>query len=97
MAIARSLVLGGRESPKWLASTGRLDKAIDVLNDISKMNHSTHRVTAADFSIPTEDGAVHKTPLLRENLRRAANLFKGPQTARLMTCLILLWLLVGIW
>ncbi|KAG7062198.1 hypothetical protein JMJ76_0006476 [Colletotrichum scovillei] len=43
-----------------------------------------------------EEDAVAKTQSLGENLRRAARLFEGWAQVRLMICLTLLWVLVGI-
>ncbi|KXJ91655.1 putative sugar transporter [Microdochium bolleyi] len=94
MSLARALVVRSRESPKWLVSCGRVEEAVDVLNSIAQMNGSDHRVSLASFE-PADHAAENKESL-RENCRRAANLFKGPKKMRLMLCLMGLWGMVGI-
>jgi len=94
MSLIRGLVIRSRESPKWLVSMGRVDEAIDVLNNISDVNKSDHRVSAANFGPAAFH--IHGSISFQENARRALNLFRGPKQLRLMLCLIGLWVLVGI-
>ncbi|KAK1659953.1 major facilitator superfamily domain-containing protein [Colletotrichum godetiae] len=102
MSIIRAVVIRTHESPRWLVSCGRVDEAVEVVNRISSMNRSEYTVTAAQFVRTTrqqeteEEEAVAKTQSLGENLRRAARLFEGWAQVRLMICLTLLWMLVGI-
>ncbi|KAK1637553.1 major facilitator superfamily domain-containing protein [Colletotrichum phormii] len=110
MSIIRAVVIRMHESPRWLVSCGRVDEAVEVVNRISSMNRSEYTVTAAQFVRTTrqqgdedevvanhgEEEAVAKTQSLGENLRRAARLFEGWAQVRLMICLTLLWMLVGI-
>ncbi|KAL2883197.1 hypothetical protein SGCOL_001387 [Colletotrichum sp. CLE4] len=102
MSIIRAVVIRTHESFRWLVSCGRVDEAVEVVNRISSMNRYEYTVTAAQFVRTTrqqeteEEEAVAKTQSLGENLRRAARLFEGWAQVRLMICLTLLWMLVGI-
>ncbi|KAF3010373.1 hypothetical protein E8E14_010022 [Neopestalotiopsis sp. 37M] len=95
MAIGRALVLSGSESPKWLASRGRMEEAVAVLNHISATNGSGYHVTMAQLSLP-EEAISRKDMSLKQHLSRISHLFRGRHKARLMVCLMLLWMLVGI-
>lgn len=75
-------------------STGEVQAAVDVLNAISAANKSDYTATVSDFTASTQ--TLQQTKSLRENLHRMKRLFKGPKQARLMICLILIWMLVGI-
>lgn len=75
-------------------STGEIEAAVDVLNAISAANKSDYTVTVSDFAASSQ--TIHQTKSLRENLRRMRGLFKGAKQARLMFCLILTWMLIGI-
>ncbi|KAH8896209.1 putative sugar transporter [Thozetella sp. PMI_491] len=96
MAIIRSLVLRSRESPKWLASAGRIDEAVDSLNAISAINGSDYRVTDADFVATETTAGVANRNSIKENYTRALDLFKGTKKLQLMICLIGFWAFVGI-
>lgn len=98
MSIIRSFVLHSHESPKWLAANGRVEEAVVALNKISKSNHSQHRVTGEEFDVtvlPGEKSLTHRN--LRRIIHRVAKLFTGPGQLRLMSCLIGIWALIGIW
>jgi hypothetical protein len=94
LSIIRTFVLRSKESPRWLMSTGEVQAAVDVLNAISAANKSDYTATVSDFTASTQ--TLQQTKSLRENLHRMKRLFKGPKQARLMICLILIWMLVGI-
>lgn len=92
MAILRAVVLAGHESPKWLVAKGRISEAVDVLNSISTMNGSDHRVTTSDFT--SVDNVETKN--WRQSYEKILCLYQGPRQTRLMWCLTLIWILVGI-
>ena len=94
MALVRALVLRSRESPRWLISCGRIDEAATVINQISATNGSDYSVTVEQFIPSTYHGKEVRS--VRENVRRAANLFSGRQQVLLMVCLIGMWALIGI-
>ena len=94
MAFARALVLGTRESPRWLTSCGRVEETVVVLNAISATNKTDYRVDISQF-VQTAQGSK-TTQSFVENVKRAAQLFAGPRKLRLMICLIGIWLLIGI-
>lgn len=94
MALIRALVLRSRESPKWLVSCGRITEAVDALNKISSINGSDYTLTAEHFAPAPQQGVQIRS--LRENARRTAALFSGARQLRLITCLALLWILIGI-
>lgn len=77
-----------------MMSTGEIEAAVDVLNAISAANKSDYTAYVADFFASSLTLQDTKTP--GENMKRVANLFKGPKKARLIICLMLLWMLVGI-
>ncbi|EQB50995.1 major facilitator superfamily transporter [Colletotrichum gloeosporioides Cg-14] len=95
MSIVRALVLRTHESPRWLVTCGRIDEGVDVINRISAMNNSTYTISADQF-IRTGSTEEVKTMSFGENIHRAGRLFKGRTGIRLMICLTMLWMLVGI-
>jgi hypothetical protein len=94
LSMVRAFILRSKESPRWLMSIGEIDAAVEVLNGISAANKSDYTASVSDFSASSQTRQHTKSP--RENMKRVANLFKGPKKARLMVCLMLLWMLVGI-
>lgn len=94
MALIRAFVLRTTESPRWLVACGRQDEAVAVLNHIASMNGSNYRVEADQF-IP-DDGEAAKTASFRENMQRLTRLFSGGRQIWLMSCLVLIWFLIGI-
>ncbi|WYZ42402.1 hypothetical protein EsH8_VI_000101 [Colletotrichum jinshuiense] len=102
MSVVRAAVIRTHESPRWLVSCGRVAEAVDVVNRVSAMNGSAYTVSAAQFvgadgqAAGGENGTGAGTKSSRENLRRAAKLFSGWPQIRLMVCLGLMWMLVGI-
>ncbi|CAI0653665.1 unnamed protein product, partial [Colletotrichum noveboracense] len=95
MSIIRALVLRTHESPRWLVTCGRIDEGVDVINRISAMNKLTYTISADQF-IRTGSTAEVKTKSFGGNIHRAGRLFKGRTQIRLMICLTMLWMLVGI-
>ncbi|KAK7402685.1 hypothetical protein QQX98_011548 [Neonectria punicea] len=95
MSLIRSFVLRSQESPRWLISCGRIPEAVGVLNTISSTNGSDYTVSVDQF-IPVPEQTNKETLSVRENVRRAAKLFSGPKQARLMACLVVMWMLIGI-
>ncbi|KAL4805427.1 major facilitator superfamily domain-containing protein [Aspergillus unguis] len=93
MSIARSFVLRMHESPKWLVSQSRIEDAVDALNSISSKNKSDYTADIQQFYTMPEDVAK---PTWFQDLKSAQELFISRRNARLMVCLILLWVLVGI-
>ncbi|KAL4799463.1 major facilitator superfamily domain-containing protein [Aspergillus venezuelensis] len=94
MAIARSLVLGMHESPRWLISQGRVDDAVTALNSISSTNRVEYTVATGQFcDIPADQ--IPKRNWVDE-IKSIKELPVGRRKIRLMVCLILLWGLVGI-
>lgn len=65
-----------------------------MLNHIASMNGSNYRVEADQF-IP-DDGEAAKTASFRENMQRLTRLFSGGRQIWLMSCLVLIWFLIGI-
>lgn len=98
MSMIRSFVLHSHESPKWLATNGRVEEAVIALNKISKSNCSNHRVTVEEFDItvlPGQNLPTHRN--FRRIIHRVVKLFTGPGQLHLMCCLIGIWALIGIW
>ncbi len=94
MALIRAFVLRTTESPRWLVACGRQEEAVTVLNHIAAMNGSDYRVETDQF-IP-DDGEAAKTASFQENWKRLARLFSGGRQIWLMSCLVMMWLLIGI-
>ncbi|KAI8190770.1 hypothetical protein KHU50_000395 [Colletotrichum sp. SAR 10_65] len=88
-------VLRTHESPRWLVTCGRIDEGVDVINRISAMNRSSYTISADQFIRMGSTEEV-KTMSFGENIHRASRLFKGKTQIRLMICLTMLWMLVGI-
>lgn len=95
MSLIRSFVFRSQESPRWLIACGRIPEAVDVLNAISSTNGSNYTVSVDQF-IPVPERSQNETVSIHDNLRRAGKLFSGPKQLRLMICLILMWILIGI-
>ncbi|KAJ9144149.1 Major facilitator superfamily transporter [Pleurostoma richardsiae] len=95
MALVRVLLLRARESPRWLISCGRVSEAVATLNSIAATNGSDYRLNVDQFTVSavTENKEVRS---VRENVRRAVNLFSGAQNLRLMLCLVVIWATIGI-
>ncbi|KAF0324359.1 major facilitator superfamily transporter [Colletotrichum asianum] len=79
----------------WLVTCGRIDEGVDVINRISAMNRSSYTISADQF-IRIGSTEEVKTMSFGENIHRASRLFKGKTQIRLMICLTMLWMLVGI-
>jgi hypothetical protein len=58
------------------------------------MNKSGHTVSMESFS-PITPGAI-QTRSFSENIQRAKRLISGRKNIRLMICLALMWMLIGI-
>ncbi|VUC33006.1 unnamed protein product [Clonostachys rosea] len=94
MAAVRAFVLSTLESPRWLVSCGRVDEAVNVLNKIATLNKANYAASADDFV--RMEVSVTETKSFSENLQRAKRLVTGGKQIWLMTCLALMWMLIGI-
>lgn len=94
MAFVQALVIRSRESLRWLVASGRIQEAVDVLNNISTTNGSEYTVSVDQFANAAPEHVHDKS--VNENLRRAGALFSGPKQVRQMICLSLMWAFIGV-
>ncbi|KAL3434039.1 major facilitator superfamily domain-containing protein [Aspergillus tetrazonus] len=94
MSLARSFALGMHESPRWLVSQGRTEDAVAALNEISFKNRADYSADPSQFCCLPNDQILKRTWL--EEISSIKELFLGKRNLRLMSCLFLLWALVGI-
>lgn len=94
MSLIRSFVIGMKESPKWLVTKGRIEEAMAAINSISKKNGSDYVMDIDQFSaIPAQ--STQKTHW-RQDLATLRSFIVSAEKLRLLICLVLLWILVGI-
>ncbi|KAF2148108.1 putative sugar transporter [Myriangium duriaei CBS 260.36] len=90
MSIIRAVVMRMQESPKWLLSRGKFDEAVSAVQAIGKINR-------AEFDFVLDESLRTGNLQQRESFgKHVSRLFTGPKRLRLMICLALLWLMVGI-
>ncbi|KAL3710994.1 hypothetical protein TMatcc_004791 [Talaromyces marneffei ATCC 18224] len=94
MSLIRSFVIGMKESPKWLVTKGRIEEAMAAINSISKKNGSDYVMDIDQFSaIPAQ--STQKTHW-RQDLATLRSFIVSAEKLRLLICLVLLWIFVGI-
>ncbi|KAL4767244.1 major facilitator superfamily domain-containing protein [Aspergillus nidulans var. acristatus] len=94
MSIARSFALGMHESPRWLVAQGRTEDAVAALNKISFKNRAEYVADPSQFCCLPDERISKRTWL--EEISSIKELFRGRLNLRILSCLFLLWVFIGI-